>query len=687
MGVAIQRGLREQEAWVAMVHARRGSIPDSVERLRAMPMPLANDSLIGVWVNGLEERTVLIFMALAIPCFIIHEYEGSSELTRDIVHPSVPSFVDFLDGTDANEILSQNTYELTARANPFQLDAIYVPDQATLLSVATTQQDRLRSSTLYLENLSPPRRQRHVMMTAAAQKAAAREEAVAREAARDGKGGTAATASRAPSSQPAAGTPARLSSQSAAAITARMGSAEGLSLAPRSANIPPPVYALPAPNASADRYTPREVETRTIHLERVPFIVPPRIPPNWTRGWDKYELDFVEGEKAWIHRGNKYQIEASKVWFDRERGRRLYFGIHHTPAGLLDEDRFGAPVPRHPFYVRSGDHYRPQVGSFWMYPSERAIPGDVGRVAKDPAPERLPHLDVNRREVPRRQGGKGKGRAENEDDSEYSEEDDEYGAEASFTAAPDEGYCFPSNVITIDGLDGSISAIMFRALASNVLFAIRVEPLSILRAQGLMWMRFEDAAAGQAALGAMGTVAQGLVVSYRPDEEYSDATTYSRDVWNRPLGATLGETGLDPSFVPPLPYTNNATASPVQVSAPLGVAPAADEDVEMDRAIALSLDEPWKEAANASRTQGTVKRAQGPRASSNSSRTSLAPSPPASTSPSSESSEGAVVETSLSIAPPSSAVLPSTGKPGRVAAPVFPGPLRNMLAGDELASH
>ncbi|KAJ6474191.1 hypothetical protein C8R45DRAFT_935590 [Mycena sanguinolenta] len=124
MGVAVQRGLRERLAWLDMVRVQReGGAPDTVERLRSMTMPLVDDSLIGVWVNRLEERTVLTFLALRIPCFIIHEYEDVNYPLRT----SAPTYSDFLDGTDAVNILTSNVYEAVARANPYQLDHLCLP--------------------------------------------------------------------------------------------------------------------------------------------------------------------------------------------------------------------------------------------------------------------------------------------------------------------------------------------------------------------------------------------------------------------------------------------------------------------------------------------------------------------------------------------------------------------------------
>ncbi|KAJ6491144.1 hypothetical protein C8R45DRAFT_1096660 [Mycena sanguinolenta] len=246
--------------------------------------------------------------------------------------------------------------------------------------------------------------------------------------------------------------------------------------------------------------------------------------------------------------------------------------------GVLDSECFGAPVPNYPFYIQAGSCYQPKHVSYWMYPTERAKCGNVGLTARTPAPERLPYRDEARSEPktpPKPSGkGKGKGRAADKEDSEVSEdEDDEYRAEALFITALDADYCPLSNVIIISGLDSSIDAVMFRALANDTLYLIRTEPISILRVQELMWLRFEDVTAGQAAFGAMSSIAQDLTTSYRLDAKYSDATVYSCDVWN----------------CPPLGSSNNA--------APERAAPVDSEDTEMVQAVALSLEEPWRETS------------------------------------------------------------------------------------------
>ncbi|KAK6997381.1 hypothetical protein R3P38DRAFT_2798662 [Favolaschia claudopus] len=51
-GVAAQRGLREKEAWLSMTHARRVLGRATMDQLRGVQFPRADERFLGVWVNG-----------------------------------------------------------------------------------------------------------------------------------------------------------------------------------------------------------------------------------------------------------------------------------------------------------------------------------------------------------------------------------------------------------------------------------------------------------------------------------------------------------------------------------------------------------------------------------------------------------------------------------------------------------
>jgi hypothetical protein len=78
---------------------------------------------------------------------------------------------------------------------------------------------------------------------------------------------------------------------------------------------PPPAYVLPAPAAPNDQMAAPPVEWRIISPDRVPWIVPPAILPNWVGKWEKWELIEVQDDRAWVFRGKKAQLE-SRCWYD-----------------------------------------------------------------------------------------------------------------------------------------------------------------------------------------------------------------------------------------------------------------------------------------------------------------------------------------------------------------------------------
>jgi hypothetical protein len=54
-----------------------------------------------------------------------------------------------------------------------------------------------------------------------------------------------------------------------------------------------------------------------------------------------------------------------------------------------------------------------------------------------------------------------------------------------------------SNVVTIANVNDDISAQTFQVLTRDTFFNSNARPLSIIRTQGLIWVRFMDISAGQ----------------------------------------------------------------------------------------------------------------------------------------------------------------------------------------------
>jgi hypothetical protein len=208
----------------------------------------------------------------------------------------------------------------------------------------------------------------------------------------------------------------------------------------------------------------------------------------------------------------------SKCWYDRSLGRCLYFGKFNPPPGLLDWERFGSPVPRYLFFVESGNRWIPKKPSHWMYPSQDGETRDRDKRAEAPHPSRLPLA-----------GGKEKvlvvDDREMEDEGMISSEEE--GMEVDEFAEENPA----TNVVTVADTNHDISAQAFQALTRDAFSISRARPLSIIRAQGLIWIRFEDVTAGRRGFGALGAVWKKMQIGFRPNDEFDEAALYTTDVW------------------------------------------------------------------------------------------------------------------------------------------------------------
>ncbi|KAK7015408.1 hypothetical protein R3P38DRAFT_2543814, partial [Favolaschia claudopus] len=353
-GMGVQRGLREKEAWLTMINTREVLNPLSLDQLRELELPWADERYIGVWVNGLQEGTVLRFLYAGIPCFIAHSY-APEDRTRADAYPQVHSCSDFVLGTDLVPSLREGPYQLLARQEAGRLDALERPTLGGASPATSTPDDEQRSSSLYLQQLG--------LLTASCQSAPfkldgwrpTREKAPTEEAPSSSAGSFSFEAPLLtfPSDQPAGGN-----------------------------------------RAKEDRYAHKEPERRSIHASRVDWIVPPRVMPRREKDWVRYELAYTDsGREAFIYRGHKYKMQNREEWFDREKGRRIYLSGFHAPPGVVNSDVWGAPVPHFPFITMDGNRETMSLPSYWMYPSRHPRPLDVGRPADPPNPEELPYQD------------------------------------------------------------------------------------------------------------------------------------------------------------------------------------------------------------------------------------------------------------------------------------------------------
>ncbi|KAK6988365.1 hypothetical protein R3P38DRAFT_2660707, partial [Favolaschia claudopus] len=353
-GMGVQRGLREKEGWLTMIDTREALNPLSLEQLRGLEFPRADERYIGVWVNRLHEGTVLRFLYAGIPCFIAHSY-ASEDRTRADARPQVHFHSDFVIGTDLVPSLREGPYQQLARQDAERLDALERSVEGVGRPAAAIPEDEQRSSSLYLEQLG---------LCIASRPSAPFK--------LDGWRSKREKAPSAGSSGPSEGS----FSFSAPLLTFPSEDRAG------------------AERAKEDRYAHQEPEKRSVHASRVEWIVPPRVAPRRDRSWTRYELDYTDsGREAFIYRGRKYKILKEEEWFDREKGRRIYFDDFQVPPGVVNSDVWGAPVPHFPFITVDGNKEVMALPSYWMYPSRHPRPLDVGRPAIPPEPEELPYKD------------------------------------------------------------------------------------------------------------------------------------------------------------------------------------------------------------------------------------------------------------------------------------------------------
>ncbi|KAJ7068957.1 hypothetical protein B0H15DRAFT_958000 [Mycena belliarum] len=572
-GVALQRVLREMEAWVCWAEEVERQKALSLDALRSMDMMFAQEEYLGVWINGADERTTLSYMAAGVPCFIIHEY-APGVVSRDELR-DVRVFKDSVTGTELEEELSDaNPYQHLARLQSLR-DAPLSGDDGRGRARLATAADEARSSSLYMESLQRPE---------------------LLHPRRLGYSRPNLPSSRAPSMAAPEANPGDVRAGSSSSTRALSTAAPGS----------PPRFSGTAPaarKADQDRYAPRPIERVTVAADREDWLVPPSIPPSWAGQWTKWELSEWAGVTAWVGRGKKVEIEADAVWYDRELGRRLYIDDFVPPRGSIDPQRWGAPVPRFPFYFDNGGSGVAHRASTWMYPKQDSPKHEVGRKQPRPDARRLPlKEDYKPDPVKREDSGSEDG------DSGDSDSDDEDGPDSGRGAAMDKGKGKApdvdvmevdseedraSNVVALRGVDPQVTALMFRAFVADALYAVRASPLAIVHGQGRLWLRFESISEARRAFGALGQMNAEVLGTFEPDGAFDDAFTYSRDRWTiTTMGPEepLEEMDVDPapSATAERPEAAPASSAPRPVERP-GAAPFTPSLPVADRAMSPAM--------------------------------------------------------------------------------------------------
>ncbi|KAJ7177764.1 hypothetical protein C8R46DRAFT_1212494 [Mycena filopes] len=531
-GVAVQRGLREKEGWLDWRFAN-ASVPDpkDLDSLRERDMPVALDYRMGAWVNGCSELTVLRLMSSRAPVFVVSELdeEAAASFTG-------PAAEDFLQGTDVETLLSDsNPYQSIAR-NQILLDAIQIRPRVEAIPPAINASPEQRSWASPSSLLEQPSVRREVwtgtdgerldwQLLAATQPASVlrppRPPFSANPPARPSLSNHSRFNTAPPndrvhfpfsygpskplSTSPAWGTPAwpnEDTSTSAWSGGSHWGVQESERLPrPHAASSPPrdlssPPSPAPTPRArNPNLYAPPELEYRVIDPKHVPWIVAPDVQPENTTPklkYERFELREVDGILQWVRAASKGEISAENEWVDRQRKRRLYFGRFTIPAGVVEDDVFGAPVPRYQFVL----------------PRTNAL-----AKAKDSA--------------------KAKGKAVAAYDNEDYDDDEPHGMDVD-VAGPSEAER-PSECVVLDGVDPAHTATVFQALSDDCLRGARAFPVSILNAQQRIWLRFASVTEGQRAFGALPSLARGIQLSFTSTFVFEEAQRYTRDIWTPDL--------------------------------------------------------------------------------------------------------------------------------------------------------
>ncbi|THU84835.1 hypothetical protein K435DRAFT_869884 [Dendrothele bispora CBS 962.96] len=75
----LQRWIKEMDTWIRMGNLLRKSARDTQLCFPLTDVPLVEDSLIGVWMNGMEETDAVWMWQHGVPMFVVHEVKGGRD--------------------------------------------------------------------------------------------------------------------------------------------------------------------------------------------------------------------------------------------------------------------------------------------------------------------------------------------------------------------------------------------------------------------------------------------------------------------------------------------------------------------------------------------------------------------------------------------------------------------------------
>ncbi|KAJ7194909.1 hypothetical protein GGX14DRAFT_575907 [Mycena pura] len=472
LGMAVQRGLREKDAWCKYIAVWGGSRFTPIEELLYVRHTPADDRLIGVWLNGMEESPAVRYLAAGVPCFVIHEYRRGSVDT--CWHDPALERRDFLQDTDMARLVGErNPYQKLARRLGLAglrsrdsegsfvgpLPAGGNPDYSSLSYV------RDYTRTVHIRASSPPRIARMAVQIS-----------------------------------------------------------------------PPPAKTIAGPSSHTQRTSvdparssPQTLERRVLDVQRHPWVVPPPIlvAPQGQK-WTDWISDKWEESTAWICVGRKQEITMKSKWFDRSRNRRLHFGHFSTMPGVLDWQTFGAPVPQFPFMHPDGQGGAvPKTRSVWMYPMEKPEKGTKGCTMVQPDAQRLPLLTPRESSDPLDVGAPMDTEPTATQADEESEDDNVGGMDLDDPEARDSS----TRSVVIDGLSVESSTSSFYDRTRSLFFRAGVSPVKVAWFEGRMWVLMKDRNEGQRAIGALAGLQGDRRISFGEEGDCLHAIEESSDVW------------------------------------------------------------------------------------------------------------------------------------------------------------
>jgi hypothetical protein len=135
----IQRGAKLTSAWCRMAHFLTSDDSGSAS---LASVPVADESLMGTWINGSSEEVGMWLLKLCVPCFIIHEQDSEVDW---YIGQHAQHRISFVHGTPAED-LKRSPIDAAVLANGGKLLNLAVDRWLALSSPPSLWKDRVRSS-------------------------------------------------------------------------------------------------------------------------------------------------------------------------------------------------------------------------------------------------------------------------------------------------------------------------------------------------------------------------------------------------------------------------------------------------------------------------------------------------------------------------------------------------------------